>query len=55
MYRFTESDIEYLRSVMITCEEGFFEWLATLNCSEVKLYAVREGCVSIYVIFLFVS
>ena len=42
-FSFTDAQIDYLRSVMPRCEAGFFAWLRTLDCSPIKVYAVREG------------
>ena len=44
-FKFTASDIAYLRAQMSTCDEGFWPWLAALDCSGVRLYAVAEGTV----------
>ena len=45
-FRFTDSDVEYLKSIMPTCEDTFFSWLKVLDCSKVKLYSIKEGSVS---------
>lgn len=52
-FRFEEDDIAYLRdgrgdstsgaSPMTSCDPAFFEWLRAADCSQVKVYAVREG------------
>lgn len=42
---FTESDIAYLRTVLSDAEDGFFEWLATIDCSLIKVYAIKEGTI----------
>lgn len=44
-FRFTESDIAYLRTVLADAEDAFFEWLATVDCSDVKVYAIKEGTI----------
>ncbi|TMW62539.1 hypothetical protein Poli38472_005157 [Pythium oligandrum] len=44
-FRFTESDIAYLRTVLTDAEEAFFEWLATVDCSNIKVYAIKEGTI----------
>ena len=41
-YSFEEDDIMYLRTLMPDAEDGFFEYLAALDCSELKIHAVRE-------------
>lgn len=30
---------------MLNCEDGFFDWLRTIDCSEVKVYAMTPGSV----------
>lgn len=45
-FRFTDSDIAYLRNTpqLASCEPAFFdEYLAKLDCSEVKVHAMKEG------------
>jgi len=42
-FKFTETDIEYLKTIMPGCDPEFFDWLSQIDCSEVKLYAVPEG------------
>ncbi|KAF1780969.1 Nicotinate phosphoribosyltransferase family [Phytophthora cactorum] len=44
-FKFTASDIAYLREVLPHAEDGFFTWLSTLDCSSVKVYAVKEGSI----------
>ncbi|TVU43995.1 hypothetical protein EJB05_03419 [Eragrostis curvula] len=46
-FKITEDDIRFLRSVMPTCEDGFFEYLSSIDCSDVEVYAIPEG----YVVF----
>ncbi|GJM97186.1 hypothetical protein PR202_ga14093 [Eleusine coracana subsp. coracana] len=46
-FKITEDDIKFLRSVMPTCEDGFFEYLSSIDCSDVEVYAIPEG----YVVF----
>ncbi|OQR98209.1 nicotinate phosphoribosyltransferase [Achlya hypogyna] len=46
-FKFTESDVAYLRDVMPqSTEAGFFDWLLSLDCSEVKIYALKEGTIA---------
>eukprot|EP01035_Chromulina_nebulosa_P029300 gene29300-38825_t len=33
-FKFTDSDVEYLKSIMPTCEDAFFSWLKVLDCSK---------------------
>ncbi len=42
-YKITGEHIRYLKKVMPGLENEFFEWLMTLDCSKVKIYAPREG------------
>ncbi|XP_066355168.1 nicotinate phosphoribosyltransferase 1-like [Miscanthus floridulus] len=46
-FKFTEEEIKFLRSVMPTCEDGFFDYLRSIDCSDVEVYAIPEG----YVVF----
>lgn len=45
-FAFTDDDIEYLKSVLPQAESGYFDYLKSLNCQELKLYAVKEGSVT---------
>ncbi|XP_065843582.1 nicotinate phosphoribosyltransferase-like [Oscarella lobularis] len=45
-FHFTDSDIEYLRSVMPSdTKEEFFGYLKSLTCKDVVVYAIAEGTV----------
>ncbi|XP_020110878.1 nicotinate phosphoribosyltransferase 2-like [Ananas comosus] len=44
-FKFKEADISFLRSVMPTCEDGFFDYLREVDCSDVEVYAIPEGSV----------
>lgn len=46
-FKYTEDDLEYLKEVFEDDEfdQGYFEYLRTLDCSEVKIYAQSEGAV----------
>lgn len=46
-HSFTESDISYLKTIMPTADDAFFKWLLTVDCSEVKVFAMQEGSVSV--------
>ncbi|WVZ61191.1 hypothetical protein U9M48_011102 [Paspalum notatum var. saurae] len=46
-FKFAEDEIKFLRSVMPSCEDGFFEYLSSIDCSDVEVYAIPEG----YVVF----
>jgi len=42
-FHFTEKQIKYIKTLMPDAEPEFFKWLAKINCSKVKVYAVKEG------------
>eukprot|EP00258_Populus_trichocarpa_P006395 XP_002310133.1 nicotinate phosphoribosyltransferase 2 [Populus trichocarpa] len=43
-FKFTEDDISFIReSLPGSCEDGFFDYLRGLDCSEVEVYAIAEG------------
>ncbi|XP_020577758.1 nicotinate phosphoribosyltransferase 2-like isoform X2 [Phalaenopsis equestris] len=42
-FELKEEEISFLRSVMPTCEDGFFDYLRALDCSNVEVYAISEG------------
>ncbi|KAF3337681.1 nicotinate phosphoribosyltransferase-like protein [Carex littledalei] len=44
-FKLSDDEISFLRSVMPTCEEGFFEYLKGVNCSDVEVYSIPEGSV----------
>jgi len=46
-FRFSEEDIEYIRSIpdMAECDEAFFDWLRGVDCSKIKVSAPAEGTV----------
>ncbi|KFM78613.1 Nicotinate phosphoribosyltransferase, partial [Stegodyphus mimosarum] len=45
-FRYSESDIEYLKKILPpTVEASFYEFLSQLNAKDVKLYAIPEGTV----------
>ncbi|KAJ1469328.1 hypothetical protein T484DRAFT_1852139, partial [Baffinella frigidus] len=44
-YKFTEEHLDFLRAQMPTAKEEFLEYLRQLDCSEVKIYAMKEGSV----------
>jgi len=45
-FHFNEDHIAYLKNQMPKCEEGFFEWLKSADCSKIKIYAFKEGTIS---------
>ena len=44
-YKFTEEHIAYLKQQMPMAQEGFFDYLRDLDCSQVKVHAMPEGSV----------
>ena len=45
-YKFTDSDIEYIKSIPVfaNCDPEFFDkYLTTLDCSQVKIYSLEQG------------
>lgn len=45
-FRFTDDHIAYLKDQMQQCEKGFFDWLKSVDCSKIKIYALKEGTIS---------
>ncbi|XP_057491764.1 nicotinate phosphoribosyltransferase 2-like [Actinidia eriantha] len=47
-FKFTEEEIAFIQaSLPETCEDGFYDYLRGIDCSDVEVYAVPEG----YVVF----
>ncbi|KAL0917637.1 hypothetical protein M5K25_012713 [Dendrobium thyrsiflorum] len=44
-FKLEEEEISFLQSVMPRCEDGFFEFLREIDCSDVEVYAIPEGSV----------
>ena len=44
-FKVTDTDIEYLKTLLPRAEPGFFDWLRALDASDVTVHAVREGTV----------
>ena len=45
-YKFLPEHVDYLRTLLPDCEDGFFSYLLSIDCSQVQLYAMEEGTVS---------
>jgi nicotinate phosphoribosyltransferase len=45
-FHFSDGHIAYLKEQMPQCEKGFFEWLKSVDCSRMKIYAFKEGTIS---------
>ena len=44
-FRFSKKEIDYLRELMPSCDSAFFDYLASLDCSGLSIYAIAEGTV----------
>jgi nicotinate phosphoribosyltransferase len=44
-FRFSKSDMDYIRKLLPFAEEAFFDYLANLNCDNLKIFAIPEGTV----------
>jgi nicotinate phosphoribosyltransferase len=43
-FKFDDEQIDYLRKGPLkACDERFFQWLRTVNCSRIKIYSLVEG------------
>ncbi len=45
-FHFSDDHLAYLKNQMPQCERGFFDWLKSVDCSRMKIYAFQEGTVS---------
>src|SRR4030042_1673575 len=45
-FHFTDDHVSYLKEQMPQCEKGFFDWLKSVDCSKIKIYALKEGTIS---------
>jgi nicotinate phosphoribosyltransferase len=45
-YRFTDEQVEFLKSRMPSAEPGFFDWLKTVDASQVRVRSLQEGTVA---------
>jgi nicotinate phosphoribosyltransferase len=45
-FHFTDDHIAYLKEQMPQCERGFFDWLKSVDCSKMRVYALEEGTIS---------
>ncbi|KAJ5078665.1 nicotinate phosphoribosyltransferase [Anaeramoeba ignava] len=44
-FKFQQDDIDYLKTTMPNCEQGFFDYLLSLDVSKVKLFAIDHGTI----------
>ncbi|XP_061341777.1 nicotinate phosphoribosyltransferase 2-like isoform X2 [Gastrolobium bilobum] len=45
-YKLTEEEIDFIKkNLSDSCEDGFFDYLRGIDCSDVELYAIPEGSV----------
>ncbi|CAM9388767.1 unnamed protein product [Chrysoparadoxa australica] len=43
-FSFSEEDVAYIRSALLPhAEDAFFSWLSSLDCRDLKVYAIKEG------------
>ena len=45
-FYFNDDHIAYLKDQMPQCEKPFFDWLKSVDCSRMKIYAMKEGTIS---------
>ena len=45
-FHFSDDHIAHLKEQMPQCERGFFEWIKSVDCSRMKIFAFKEGTVS---------
>jgi nicotinate phosphoribosyltransferase len=44
-FRFADEHIAFLKEEMPQCEGAFFDWLKGVDCSGMKMYALKEGTI----------
>mmetsp|Transcript_25257 Transcript_25257/g.39420 ORF Transcript_25257/g.39420 Transcript_25257/m.39420 type:complete len:531 (-) Transcript_25257:71-1663(-) len=44
-YKFTQTDVDYVRTIIPGASQEFCDWLLHVDCSKVKVYALKEGTV----------
>ncbi|KAL6010761.1 Nicotinate phosphoribosyltransferase 2 [Asimina triloba] len=45
-FKLKEDEVSFIRSVLSpTCEDGFFDYLREIDCSDLEVYAISEGSV----------
>ncbi|RDY09694.1 Nicotinate phosphoribosyltransferase 2, partial [Mucuna pruriens] len=45
-YKFSEENIDFIKkNLSVSCEDGFFDYLREIDCSDVEIYAIPEGSV----------
>jgi len=44
-FHYTEEDIDYVCSLLPDAGKGFREWLKGIDCSQIRIYAVKEGTI----------
>ena len=45
-FQFTDDHMSYLREQMPHVEKKFFDWLRQIDCSKLKVYALKEGTIA---------
>ncbi|MFC1851113.1 nicotinate phosphoribosyltransferase [candidate division CSSED10-310 bacterium] len=44
-FHFTEDHIKYIQEILPKSDSQYFDWLRSLDCSQIKVYAVAEGSI----------
>jgi nicotinate phosphoribosyltransferase len=44
-YHFTSEQVDHVRTLLPEADEDFFRWLSQVDCSQVRVYAMKEGSV----------
>jgi nicotinate phosphoribosyltransferase len=45
-FHFSDRQIDYIASILPTCDKRFFAWLKEIDCRQVKIRALREGTIA---------
>lgn len=44
-FHFGREQLDYVRSIMPSCDGEFYEWLRSVDCSQIRIHAIPEGSV----------
>jgi nicotinate phosphoribosyltransferase len=42
-YKIDSEQLAYIKKLLPDCEPGFFDWLSSINSSDIRVYAIDEG------------